>query len=312
MSVSICTYVQIQNIYLVPTCYVAGAACAAATSSCGTSRRTCATRFTSSWAASSAHRCPRSAPWPRWSTRRSPTSPPTPPIQRHACSSVSSVVLLVDFRFGDNGENTVTNCFASDAALWRCEYSQETKAALAEMAYKASLLENEFNKLEGFRCNVVQGAMYAFPQIRLPERFIRQAKVRSLNTTVSVRVPLLLRALTMHSVRVIRWLTMHSYICWLVFVARVIYGSHRAAKRSIYVSSNCTMCVQAEGQEPDVKYCFRMLEETGICVVPGSGFGQAEGTFHFRFDCVIDLRVHTKEWKWKRDALKFRSYKPMI
>ena len=56
---------------------------------------------------------------------------------------------------------------------------QETKAALEEMAYKASLLENEFNKLAGFRCNVVQGAMYAFPQIRLPERFIQQAKVRN-------------------------------------------------------------------------------------------------------------------------------------
>jgi aspartate/methionine/tyrosine aminotransferase len=25
-----------------------------------------------------------------------------------------------------------------------------------------------------------------------------------------------------------------------------------------------------------------LLEETGICVVPGSGFGQAPGTWHFR------------------------------
>jgi aspartate/methionine/tyrosine aminotransferase len=25
-----------------------------------------------------------------------------------------------------------------------------------------------------------------------------------------------------------------------------------------------------------------LLEETGICVVPGSGFGQAAGTAHFR------------------------------
>ena len=41
--------------------------------------------------------------------------------------------------------------------------------------------------------------------------------------------------------------------------------------------------VQADGQEPDVKYCFRLLEETGICVVPGSGFGQMPGTFHFRY-----------------------------
>ncbi|XP_056381690.1 alanine aminotransferase 2 isoform X1 [Hyla sarda] len=33
---------------------------------------------------------------------------------------------------------------------------------------------------------------------------------------------------------------------------------------------------------PDMFYCMRLLEETGICVVPGSGFGQQEGTYHFR------------------------------
>ena len=32
----------------------------------------------------------------------------------------------------------------------------------------------------------------------------------------------------------------------------------------------------------DNEYCLRLLEETGICVVPGSGFGQAPGTLHFR------------------------------
>ena len=34
--------------------------------------------------------------------------------------------------------------------------------------------------------------------------------------------------------------------------------------------------------KPDAMYCFQLLEETGICVVPGSGFGQREGTHHFR------------------------------
>lgn len=33
---------------------------------------------------------------------------------------------------------------------------------------------------------------------------------------------------------------------------------------------------------PDVLYCIELLEETGICVVPGSGFGQKKGTYHFR------------------------------
>jgi aspartate/methionine/tyrosine aminotransferase len=32
----------------------------------------------------------------------------------------------------------------------------------------------------------------------------------------------------------------------------------------------------------DDEYCLALLEETGICVVPGSGFGQDPGTMHFR------------------------------
>ncbi len=32
----------------------------------------------------------------------------------------------------------------------------------------------------------------------------------------------------------------------------------------------------------DSDYCLKLLEETGICVVPGSGLGQVPGTFHFR------------------------------
>ncbi len=32
----------------------------------------------------------------------------------------------------------------------------------------------------------------------------------------------------------------------------------------------------------DDDWCMALLEQTGICVVPGSGFGQAPGTWHFR------------------------------
>jgi aspartate/methionine/tyrosine aminotransferase len=39
---------------------------------------------------------------------------------------------------------------------------------------------------------------------------------------------------------------------------------------------------QRREAERDSAYCLALLEETGICVVPGSGFGQAPGTFHFR------------------------------
>lgn len=36
---------------------------------------------------------------------------------------------------------------------------------------------------------------------------------------------------------------------------------------------------------PDTFYARRLLNATGIVVVPGSGFGQAAGTLHFR--CTI-------------------------
>lgn len=39
---------------------------------------------------------------------------------------------------------------------------------------------------------------------------------------------------------------------------------------------------RASGKEPDVFYCLELLKETGLSCVPGSGFGQEEGTFHFR------------------------------
>ena len=37
-----------------------------------------------------------------------------------------------------------------------------------------------------------------------------------------------------------------------------------------------------ENMNADVMYCLSLLRETGICCVPGSGFGQQEGTYHLR------------------------------
>nr|AAL39959.1 SD05601p [Drosophila melanogaster] len=39
---------------------------------------------------------------------------------------------------------------------------------------------------------------------------------------------------------------------------------------------------KAKGMAPDVFYAFELLETSGICIVPGSGFGQKPGTWHFR------------------------------
>ena len=39
---------------------------------------------------------------------------------------------------------------------------------------------------------------------------------------------------------------------------------------------------ERKGKKPDEFYCGRLLDATGVCVVAGSGFGQKEGTLHFR------------------------------
>lgn len=40
-----------------------------------------------------------------------------------------------------------------------------------------------------------------------------------------------------------------------------------------------------ENVSPDFYYCYQLLLKTGLVMVPGSGFGEKEGTAHFR--CTI-------------------------
>lgn len=93
-------------------------------------------------------------------------------------------------------------------------FMKEKQGVLQSLKERAEMVANTFNSIEGFSCNPVQGAMYAFPQIRLPEKAIEAAK--------------------------------------------------------------------KAGQTPDTFYAFQLLEQTGICIVPGNGFGQKPGTYHFR------------------------------
>jgi len=93
-------------------------------------------------------------------------------------------------------------------------YSKEVSDILSSLKSRAELVAATFNSVPGMECNVVQGAMYAFPRIDLPEKAIAAAA--------------------------------------------------------------------AKGQAADAFYAFALLEKTGICVVPGSGFGQRPGTYHFR------------------------------
>ncbi|XP_069477884.1 alanine aminotransferase 2 isoform X2 [Ambystoma mexicanum] len=94
------------------------------------------------------------------------------------------------------------------------QFAAERQAVLSNLAEKASLTEEILNQAPGIRCNPVQGAMYSFPRIEIPEKAVKLA--------------------------------------------------------------------QDHGQAPDMFFCMKLLEQTGICVVPGSGFGQRDGTYHFR------------------------------
>jgi alanine transaminase len=84
------------------------------------------------------------------------------------------------------------------------QYAQERDGILGELKRRAVMLAEGLNRIPGIQCNVVAGAMYAFPKITLPV-----------------------------------------------------------------------------GRKDD-EYCMALLEQTGICVVPGTGFGQIPGTAHFR------------------------------
>lgn len=93
-------------------------------------------------------------------------------------------------------------------------FIKEKCDVLESLKERAQLVYDTFNSFENFSCNVVQGAMYAFPSFTLPPKAIEAAK--------------------------------------------------------------------KDGKAPDVFYAFQLLENTGICIVPGTGFGQLPGTYHFR------------------------------
>ncbi|CAI5439058.1 unnamed protein product [Caenorhabditis angaria] len=51
---------------------------------------------------------------------------------------------------------------------------------------------------------------------------------------------------------------------------------------SVQIPAKAVEKARSLNQEPDFFYAMQLLETTGICIVPGSGFGQKDGTYHFR------------------------------
>eukprot|EP00188_Purpureofilum_apyrenoidigerum_P005429 Plantae.Rhodophyta-Purpureofilum_apyrenoidigerum.ctg7058.p1 GENE.Plantae.Rhodophyta-Purpureofilum_apyrenoidigerum.ctg7058~~Plantae.Rhodophyta-Purpureofilum_apyrenoidigerum.ctg7058.p1 ORF type:complete len:496 (+),score=101.05 Plantae.Rhodophyta-Purpureofilum_apyrenoidigerum.ctg7058:379-1866(+) len=93
-------------------------------------------------------------------------------------------------------------------------YNKETTEIYESLKRRAMKISDVFNKLDGITCNPVEGALYCYPQIKIPKKAIEEAKSKDIAA--------------------------------------------------------------------DVMYCLQLLDETGICCIPGSGFGQPDGTFHLR------------------------------
>lgn len=62
---------------------------------------------------------------------------------------------------------------------------QERTATLSALAEKAKLTEQILNTVPGISCNPVQGAMYSFPCITIPEKAVKEARVSCSDTLIS-------------------------------------------------------------------------------------------------------------------------------
>lgn len=70
---------------------------------------------------------------------------------------------------------------------------------------------------------------------------------------------------------------------------------------SVVLTESAIKAAKDQGIAPDALYCKEVLEETGIVVVPGSGFRQKEGTHHFR---ITNLIYNTEEFDKALDSFK--------
>jgi len=52
-------------------------------------------------------------------------------------------------------------------------------------------------------------------------------------------------------------------------------------------SEKAIAAAKAKGVPVDFMYCLEMVDQTGIMTVPGSGFGQKEGDYHFRVTNLV-------------------------
>ena len=70
----------------------------------------------------------------------------------------------------------------------------------------------------------------------------------------------------------------------LKIIFNQVYVDCNAIEHHSFFTPFMSIIIQREDptMELDTYYCLELLRQTGVCVVPGSGFGQREGTWHFR------------------------------
>lgn len=78
---------------------------------------------------------------------------------------------------------------------------------------------------------------------------------------------------------------------------------------SIKFSPKAIAAAEALGQAVDLHYCLEVLKSTGIALVPGSGFRQAPGTYHFRITTLIlpETRLASKLESLRRFNEEFHA-----
>ena len=56
------------------------------------------------------------------------------------------------------------------------QYAKEEEEIFNGLRFRANLLSEKLNSIDGISCNQVEGAMYAFPKIDFPESYCEVAK----------------------------------------------------------------------------------------------------------------------------------------
>merc|ERR1719300_400218 len=86
-------------------------------------------------------------------------------------------------------------------------FDSEVKSTLASYAERAKLVADTLNSIEGITCNTVQGAMYAFPQIKFPEKALAAAAEAGQPADVFLRISTFGGNRNLHHPRIWIWST---------------------------------------------------------------------------------------------------------